>query len=341
MRNTLLTFALASLSGVMSAAPSHSHASAPHASTHRVRKGETAASIARSNGLSLAQLSSLNPRVKLSRLQVGNTLHLGKTHRASADRTEAKALDTIGASGAHSSVLALPPTPRLRETGLIHLERMLPTPIGPELGPVSQVSEAPAPDSPDHLASKLQPILPVLAVEATLPSQIEFVAADREHLDLLWPVETRSISSAWGPRMRSHVVRVRNHRKRRVRYHGRHKGIDLNAPMGTSVYAAMDGRVIYVGKKKGYGNCITVDHGNGVLTHYAHHQANLVEEGDVVRRGQKIAEVGRTGNATGPHLHFELRIDGSQRNPLPFLDDEEEISSDVMAMNAKIGGSRR
>jgi murein DD-endopeptidase MepM/ murein hydrolase activator NlpD len=117
--------------------------------------------------------------------------------------------------------------------------------------------------------------------------------------------------------------------------------VDLNAPTGTSVFAAMDGQVVAVGRQRQYGNFVTIDHGNGIITHYGHHRANLVEVGDVVRRGQKIAEVGRTGNATGPHLHFELRMDGSQRNPLPFMNDEEEISAEVLAMNAHIGGSRR
>ncbi|TAN53064.1 MAG: M23 family metallopeptidase [Rhodospirillales bacterium] len=142
--------------------------------------------------------------------------------------------------------------------------------------------------------------------------------------------------------MRSKIIRVRNHhKKKRVRYRGSHKGVDLNAPMGTSVFAAMDGQVIAVGKQRAYGNFVTIDHGNGVVTHYGHHRINLVQVGDLVRRGQKIAEVGRTGNATGPHLHFELRLDGTQRNPLPFLDDEEEISAEVLAMNAQIGESHR
>ena len=82
-----------------------------------------------------------------------------------------------------------------------------------------------------------------------------------------------------------------------------------------------------------------MDHGNGVSTVYAHHKLNLVREGDIVRRGQKIAEVGRTGNSTGPHLHFELRIDGLQRNPLPLLNDVEEIPAETAAQNATLGSN--
>jgi murein DD-endopeptidase MepM/ murein hydrolase activator NlpD len=137
--------------------------------------------------------------------------------------------------------------------------------------------------------------------------------------------------------MRVKTVRVKDQRKKRVRYRSRHKGVDLTAPTGTAVFAALDGQVVFSGKHKAYGNYVLVDHGNGVATLYAHHSLNLVQSGDIVRRGQKIAEVGRTGNATGPHLHFELRVDGVQRNPLPVLNDEEEVPSDRAAQNALLG----
>lgn len=324
MRNLLLTFAVASISGALSAAPSY-------ASVHHVRRGDTGASIARANKMSLAQLSALNPNIKLAKLQIGMSLNVGRQSRTTpvSNRTVA------------SNVPALPATPILQVMGLNHLERMLPSNPNPETSNSGTTgSEL---NGPDRFATELQPVLGIPAVtEAIAPKPFEFTQADREHMDLIWPVETRSISSAWGPRMRSKVIRVKNHnKKKRVRYRGSHKGVDLNAPSGTSVFAAMDGQVVAVGRQRQYGNFVTIDHGNGVVTHYGHHRTNLVEIGDVVRRGQKIAEVGRTGNATGPHLHFELRMDGSQRNPLPFMNDEEEISSEVLAMNAQIGESRR
>jgi murein DD-endopeptidase MepM/ murein hydrolase activator NlpD len=100
--------------------------------------------------------------------------------------------------------------------------------------------------------------------------------------------------------------------------------------------------VTVAGKHKQYGNYVVVDHGNGIATLYAHHKLNLVREGDIVRRGQKIAEVGRTGNATGPHLHFELKVGGLHQNPLPVLNDDEEISAELAAQNALLGtGARR
>lgn len=323
MRNLLLTLAVASFSGVVSAAPSH-------ASVHHVRRGDTGASIARANGMSLAQLSALNPEIQLAKLKLGMSLHVARPARTAVATSMSMA----------SGVSALPATPVLRDMGLIHLERMLPSNPSPEAS--NSGSAGSELNGPDRFATVLQPVLGIpTASETGAPKSLEFALVDREHMDLIWPVETRSISSSWGPRMRSKVIRVKNHHKKRIRYRGSHKGVDLNAPMGTSVFAAMDGQVIAVGKQRQYGNFVTIDHGNGIVTHYGHDRVNLVEVGDVVRRGQKIAEVGRTGNATGPHLHFELRVDGRQRNPLPFLNDEEEISSEIMAMNAHIGESRR
>ena len=96
----------------------------------------------------------------------------------------------------------------------------------------------------------------------------------------------------------------------------------------------LDGEIVAVGRHRQYGFYVVVDHGNGVSTLYAHNKANYVQEGDIVRRGQKIGEVGRTGNATGAHLHFELRLRGNRVNPLPLLNDVEEVSGELLAQNA-------
>jgi murein DD-endopeptidase MepM/ murein hydrolase activator NlpD len=223
-----------------------------------------------------------------------------------------------------------------------HLERLLPYQVKATLPPSGSGNSAHQeihlpPATISQLLARIQPVMPPVSeaeLNAMLPT---YAPADPDRLDLLWPVETRTISSAWGPRMRTKTVRVKNQRKKRIRYKGRHRGIDLTAPTGTAVFAAIDGVVAMAGKHKQYGNFVVVEHGNGVVTLYAHHSLNLVREGDIVRRGQKIAEVGRTGNATGPHLHFELKVDGIQRNPLPVLNDEEEIPAEVAAHNALLG----
>jgi murein DD-endopeptidase MepM/ murein hydrolase activator NlpD len=98
-----------------------------------------------------------------------------------------------------------------------------------------------------------------------------------------------------------------------------HEGVDFMAETGTAVYAAGAGVVVYSDKSNGYGNMVEIDHGNGLITRYGHASRLLVKVGDVVLKGQKIAEVGSTGRSTGPHLHFEVRDRGAPRNPEHYL----------------------
>jgi murein DD-endopeptidase MepM/ murein hydrolase activator NlpD len=98
-----------------------------------------------------------------------------------------------------------------------------------------------------------------------------------------------------------------------------HEGIDFNAVSGTPILAAGGGQVIVAGPHTSYGNHVDLDHGNGVVTRYAHASKLLVKEGDIVKQGQKIAEVGSTGRSTGAHLHFEVRVDEAAQDPLKFL----------------------
>ena len=359
MRLAVLTLVLASFSLGLQAAPQRTAkktSSRPASrladgTAHVMRKGETAAAVARANGMSLAELGDLNPGRNLGKLAIGDRLLVRPVRSAAPPLAEADPqASTLTPRGARPALAALPISPVIAPAPMPHLERLLPYQVRgpvPTAGPVSSASSAhaethQAPDTPSQLLARMQSVLPPVSeaeLKALLPT---FVPADPERLDLLWPVETRTISSAWGPRMRTKTVRVKNQRKKRIRYKGRHKGIDLTAPIGTSVFAALDGQVVMAGRHKQYGNFVMVNHGNGVATLYAHHKLNLVQEGDIVRRGQKIAEVGRTGNSTGPHLHFELKIDGMQRNPLPVLNDEVDIPAELAAQNALLGaGARR
>jgi murein DD-endopeptidase MepM/ murein hydrolase activator NlpD len=98
-----------------------------------------------------------------------------------------------------------------------------------------------------------------------------------------------------------------------------HQGIDFSAPTGTPINAAAGGVVIISEWHPGFGNLIELDHGNDLITRYAHSSKVLVKAGDLVKRGQKIAEVGSTGRSTGPHLHFEVLVNGEAQNPMKFL----------------------
>ncbi|MBE0604425.1 MAG: M23 family metallopeptidase [Deltaproteobacteria bacterium] len=118
----------------------------------------------------------------------------------------------------------------------------------------------------------------------------------------LWPV-SGTVSSGFG-----------------YRSSGRHEGIDILAPLGTPVGAAERGIVSYAGNRmRGYGNAVILDHGDGMTTLYGHLDTIRVKTGDVVPSSAPIGTVGRTGNATTDHLHFELRIDGEAMDPIGWL----------------------
>ncbi|WP_054252005.1 murein hydrolase activator EnvC family protein [Neofamilia massiliensis] len=126
---------------------------------------------------------------------------------------------------------------------------------------------------------------------------------------LSWPVPGySSISSYYGYR----VHPIFNTKKF-------HAGIDIPAPMGTPVKAAMSGIVIFSGWQGGYGNVVMISHGGDLVTVYAHNSSNKVSVGDYVDRGQTISLMGSTGFSTGSHSHFEVRINGSTVNPLAYL----------------------
>lgn len=103
-----------------------------------------------------------------------------------------------------------------------------------------------------------------------------------------------------------------------------HSGIDLAAWRGTAVHASAKGKVVFAKMSYGgYGNLIKIDHGNGIITKYAHLNDIFVKKGDTVERGQRIGRVGSTGRSAGPHLHYEISLHGKPVNPIPYMWDNE------------------
>jgi murein DD-endopeptidase MepM/ murein hydrolase activator NlpD len=117
-----------------------------------------------------------------------------------------------------------------------------------------------------------------------------------------------------------------------------HAGLDFKGPIGAPVYAAARGVVSFAGVKQGYGNCLEIDHGNGLVTRYAHMSAFRAAVGQQVPAGGVIGAIGSTGRSTGPHLHFEVRLHDQPINPRPFLEAAPHVLEE--ARNARAAGGR-
>ncbi len=140
---------------------------------------------------------------------------------------------------------------------------------------------------------------PRRAAAASIASGV--AASTASGVALSWPLRG-AISSSFGPR-----------------WGQVHAGIDIAASYGATIRAAGPGTVSFVGWYGRYGRCVIIDHGGGLTTLYGHASVILVSAGDRVARGDPVAEVGSSGNSTGPHCHFEVRLDGRARNPLNYL----------------------
>ena len=142
---------------------------------------------------------------------------------------------------------------------------------------------------------------------------LRLYADKSNHIELISdftdPVPTGYISSVYGYRRDPINGKHRNHR-----------GIDVAAPKGTAVHAIANGFVTFAGKKGGYGNVLEISHSDSLKSRYAHLNGFKVNTGDVVRKGDDIAEVGSTGRVTGPHLHLEVWKDSKPINPIKYLE---------------------
>lgn len=169
-------------------------------------------------------------------------------------------------------------------------------------------------DSPQALAQKLDKI----SAEATRQEQSlqELQAYFQEQKSLLasvpsiWPARgwvTSDFGSRLDPYTSDRVM---------------HAGLDIAGPHGKSIVTPADGTVVFAGLEGGYGNVLVIDHGYGIKTRYGHLASIRAKAGDRVKRGDTIAAMGNTGRSTGPHLHYEVRVNGIAQNPRKFILDE-------------------
>ncbi|MXO91559.1 M23 family metallopeptidase [Pontixanthobacter aquaemixtae] len=141
------------------------------------------------------------------------------------------------------------------------------------------------------------------------------------------PLDGSYMSSGYG--MRTHPVTGGRRR---------HKGIDLAAPTGTPIYATADGTVSRASRFSSYGLYVSMEHGAGLQTRFAHMSRIAVADGQRVRKGEIIGYVGSTGRSTGPHLHYEVRIDGKAVNPVPYMVESQAQQAFAAAREGGRGG---
>ncbi|MBT8427752.1 MAG: M23 family metallopeptidase [Erythrobacter sp.] len=153
------------------------------------------------------------------------------------------------------------------------------------------------------------------------PAAAPAIAAPQVSVPSRMPLEDARLTSDYG--MRTHPVL-----KRRLG----HKGVDLAAPTGTPIYATADGYVSKAQRWSSYGNFVSIEHGARIQTRYAHMSRIAVAPGTRVKKGELIGYVGSTGRSTGPHLHYEVRIDGEAVNPVPYMIESEAQQAFAIAI---------
>jgi murein DD-endopeptidase MepM/ murein hydrolase activator NlpD len=180
-----------------------------------------------------------------------------------------------------------------------------------KLTPVLETKDKDVVTSLDKLNHNLGELDKYLEVERQaqnkLLSELQVYEYHLDHTPTIWPIHT-SIICPFG--MRFHPIFKR---------YIPHLGLDIAADYGAPITATADGEVSYAGWESGYGNLVKINHGNGYETRYGHNSQILVYVGQKVKKGQKISLAGATGDATGPHCHYEVRINDIPINPVPFL----------------------
>jgi murein DD-endopeptidase MepM/ murein hydrolase activator NlpD len=145
-------------------------------------------------------------------------------------------------------------------------------------------------------------------------TRLKSKTGELEGMPSIRPVDSGYISSTFGRRRDPFTGRI-----------SRHEGVDFSARKGSRVFATADGMVRFAAYDGGYGYTVEIDHGNGISTRYSHNAKLLVTKGQKIKRGDVIAYVGNSGRSSGPHLHYEIRLNGKLEDPVKYI-----LSSDVV-----------
>ncbi|RUS48727.1 peptidoglycan DD-metalloendopeptidase family protein [Cohnella sp. AR92] len=174
-------------------------------------------------------------------------------------------------------------------------------------------------DSAKRKFQNLSPALSALEIRLeNMQENVQLVQEKQKATPSIWPTDSRDITSKFGIRLDPFT--------HRARYHA---GIDFSGDIGDPIYATADGTVIWSQRDGEEGNNIKIEHGDGLLTRYMHLSKRIAQVGDKVEKGDLIGLLGNTGRSTGPHLHYEVHLNGKQIDPMPYLpiiDDEGEDS---------------
>jgi len=258
--------------------------------TYTVRPGDTSWQIASTFGITPSELAAANPGIDLERLQIGQKLNISRE----------KPLLTLVTTEEVTRIETMPAPLQVRRDPNLYIGQqkvVQPGKAGQKEVTYLITRHNGVEVGRQVLAWKViaEPIPRVVARGSRL------MLASRGGGQLAWPARGY-VSSRFGNRRG-----------------GFHAGIDIATGYGAPVGAAEAGRVVYAGWRGAYGRVVEISHGGGVTTVYAHLSSIVVSVGQEVNRGQVLGYVGTSGNATGPHLHFEVRVNGNPQNPLKYL----------------------
>ena len=260
--------------------------------THTVQKGESFWTIAKKYGVTVSELQRLNPEVNPDRLKISQVLNLNWLEPL-INVVIVKEI-TVEESIAYQT--------EYKETANLYRgeTQVVKKGTNGKKMVTYEVKESSGTTLEKVALNEVVISEPVTAVVNKGTKAVALTSRSGDGI-LNWPMSGK-ITSPYGTRST-----------------GFHSGLDIGGVIGRGVYAAAGGKVVLASYYYAYGNCIVIDHGNGMKTRYAHLSGYKVKVGDTVERGQLIGLCGNTGRSTGPHLHFEVIINGSTKNPINYL----------------------